>query len=276
MMLSGHSESPPFPREICGYQVERELTSGVTYLGVGSGNRKVVLKRLDEDCLLGKALHPSIAERLNRVRELAHVAVANLHGVVREGTDTFLVWEFVPGSTFDERLASPDRPVLELLVLAREIILHVESLHMQGIVHGSIAGGNVIVGADGSVRLTHISPLLYSEPVADFEAVVALLRSAADRCPDRHAPLRTLLVEAAETGMNLRTLGARIAVLLESGGKPPAIERAPERRLRARTLVEILVVAVLGLALGWGVWRAFDGGALRDPFHWIPDSSSAK
>jgi hypothetical protein len=275
MAISGHCEPAADRREICGYVLESELAAGVTYLAVGPGNRKVVFKRLDEDCLLGKALHPSIAERLNRVRELAHLAVANLHGVVRDGTDAFLVWEYIPGSTLDDWTSS-ERSARELLVLAGEIILHVESLHMQGIVHGSVVGGNVIVGPDGSVRLTHISPLLYSEPVADIEAVVVLLRGVADRSPPRHESLQTLLAEAAETGMNLRTLGTRVAVLLESGGKPPAAEPAPEKRLRVRTVIEILVVAALGLAVGWGVWRAFDGHAVRDPFHWIPDSPSAK
>ena len=50
----------------------RALTPDVTYLGVGDDGRQVVIKKLDTDCLLGAKLHPSIGERLNRVRELAH------------------------------------------------------------------------------------------------------------------------------------------------------------------------------------------------------------
>jgi hypothetical protein len=34
-------------------------------------------KRLDDDCLLDRELHPSIAERLHRVRELPVCNVAN-------------------------------------------------------------------------------------------------------------------------------------------------------------------------------------------------------
>ena len=274
-MLPTSTEPAATQREICGYRVERELAGSATYLAVGPGNRRVVLKRLDEDCLLGKSLHPSIAERLKCVRELAHVAVANLHGVIREGGDAFLVWEYVPGQTFDEYISSPGRSARELLVLAREIILHVESLHMQGIVHGSIVGGNIIVGGDGAVRLTHISPLLYTETAVDVESVVELLRRALEVRKETDLPLGMLLAAAAEQKMTRRTLGARVAALLESGAKPTGLERARDKRLRARTLIEIILVAALAIALGYGVWRAFAGESSA-AFRWIPGASSAK
>ena len=276
MTLPTSTEPAATQREICGYRVERELVAGLTYLASGPGDRRVVLKRLDEDCLLGKSLHPSIAERLKCVRELAHVAVANLHGVVREGTDAFLVWEYLPGQTFNESVSSAGRSAPELLVLAREIILHVESLHMQGIVHGSIVGGNIIVGADGAVRLTHISPLLYSETEVDVESLVELLRRTLEVRKETDSPLGMLLAEAAEQKLNVRTLGARVAALLESGAKPAGLERARDKRLRARTLIEIILVAALGIALGYGVWRAFAGESFPDAFRWIPGASSAE
>ena len=264
------------PREICGYRIERELAAGASYLAIGPGERQVVLKRLDEDCLLGKSLHPSIAERLSRVRELAHVAVANLHAVVREAGDAFLVWEYVPGQTFHEFVSAPHRTARELLVLAREIILHVESLHMQGIVHGSVIGSNIIIDSDGAVCLTHISPLLYTEPAADVESVIELLRIAVAGREESQSPLGLLLEEAGVQKMNLRTLGSRVAALLEAGARPLDLEPVREKRQRARTLIEILLVAVLGIALGYGVWHAFAGESLHDAFRWIPGSSSAK
>ena len=43
---------------------------------------------MDHDCLLRGQLHPSIRERLSRVRELAHGGVANLYGVGRDGGES--------------------------------------------------------------------------------------------------------------------------------------------------------------------------------------------
>ena len=70
------------PTELCGYPVDSALSpEGTSFLAIGPGGRGVVLKKLPEDCLLGDALHPSIRERLARVRELAHGGVAIRVGV---------------------------------------------------------------------------------------------------------------------------------------------------------------------------------------------------
>src|ERR671912_347757 len=82
----------PVPQEICGYPVDSALSAGgedglpPSYFAIGPGGRGVVLKPLESDCVLkGKGtLHPSIKERLSRVRELALAGVANLYGVERD------------------------------------------------------------------------------------------------------------------------------------------------------------------------------------------------
>ena len=92
------------PERVCGYRVRGVLTEGVSFLAEGEGGRLVVLKRVDDDCMLGKGLHPSIVDRLGRVREVAHPGVANLIGVEkgRQGDketrsqgdgDAWMVWE---------------------------------------------------------------------------------------------------------------------------------------------------------------------------------------
>ena len=88
---------------IGGYRIERELGEG-SLLASESNGRRVVLKMLEEDCLLKGALHPMIKDRLGRVRELAHLGVANLHGAERDGERAFLVWEFVEGITLEQYL----------------------------------------------------------------------------------------------------------------------------------------------------------------------------
>ena len=263
------------PSEICGYSIERILTPSQSYLALGPGGREVVLKKADADCLFNGKLHPSIHERLSRVRELAHPGVANLHGVVREGADAYLIWEFVPGRTLDEYLADPARTPRDLLVLARELILSVDSLHMQGIVHGAITGANVIVLPDNSLRLTHVSPLLYTDMDVDVESVVGLLQEAVERRGGQASPLGLLLADAAGQKPGLRALGAKVAAMLESrqSGTTEVLEE--ERHIRRRAILGALLVAVLGLALGYGVWRAMDSGTERLS-HWIPFAPSAK
>ena len=223
-------------------------------LGVGDDNRQVVIKRLDADCLLGGKLHPSIAERLNRVRELAHGAVANLYAVARDGGDAYLIWQYLPGRTWDEFIASAPT-ARERLSAARELILHVELLHMQGIVHGALIGSNLILGDDNTWRLTHISPLLYSDTSVDVESVTQLLTDAAG---EDNPALLQLLKGAEPTTLSLRALAAKVAALLDANGDAPAgVEKSPRRELRVRSLLLALAVTSCAVALAYAMWRAF-------------------
>src|SRR6266480_592821 len=131
------------------YEIEKELGEGA-YLGREKSGKRVVLKMLEGDCLLKGMLHPMIKDRLGRVRELAHLGVANLRGAEREGERAFLVWEYVEGVTLEEYLREgKDKRALEKI--AREIGAHVEGLHGLGIVHGALHARNVIVMGDGGV-----------------------------------------------------------------------------------------------------------------------------
>jgi tRNA A-37 threonylcarbamoyl transferase component Bud32 len=239
----------------------------------------VVLKKVDEDCMLRGKLHPSIKERLSRVRELAHGGVANLYGVDRDGTDAYLIWEYVPGQTFDEYVGSPARTPRDLLLLARELILSVDSLHMQGIVHGALIGGNVIVSADGLVRLIHISPLLYTDMSVDVESVRALLEHAVEYRGETASPLGQLLAEAHRDRMSLRQLGAKVGAMLESREPPPesSVQVIEERHIRRRTILAAAVVAILGVAIGYSVWRAVEAGPDLHPApNWFPSVPVSK
>lgn len=246
----------PTPPELCGYRVERALTPDLSCLALGPGGRRVVLKRVDEDCLLGNQLHPSIKERLSRVRELAHGGVANLHGVERDADAAWLVWEFVEGPTFDEYVADPQRTPRDLMVLARELILSVDSLHMQGIVHGALIGGNVIIAPDGAVRLTHISPLLYTDMDVDADCVLAMLEKAVEQRGEQGSPFGQLLAEARREQMSLRALGTKVAAMLEVRAEPTEPEiRGEERHIRRRALLAAGIVTLLGLLIAYAVWQ---------------------
>jgi hypothetical protein len=238
---------------LCGYRILRPL-GDTTHLGVGDDSRQVVIKKLDTDCLLGNKLHPSIAERLNRVRELAHGAVANLYAVARDGDEAYLIWQYLPGRTWDEFIAS--KPIArDRLLAARELILNVDLLHMQGIVHGSLIGSNIILGEDNTWRLTHISPLLYSDPAVDVESVAQLLTDAAG---DDNPALSRLLADADVRKLSLRALAAKVAAMLESNGDvPPDVEESPRRELRLRTIGLALAVTLLAVGLAYAIWRAF-------------------
>ena len=254
------------PAEICGYVVDTALSEKGTYLAIGPGGRGVVVKRMEDECVLNNQLHPAVRERLARVREIAHGGVANLFGVERDAGTAWLVWEYVQGKPFDEYAAHPDRTLRELASVGREVALAVDLLHMQGIVHGSVHGGNVIVSPGGAVRLTHVSPLLYTDAGPDAEAVLSMLESAVSLRGGENASLGWLLARAREDRPGLRALAARLAALVASGeldeAGGPADEEA-DRRPRRRALYGAVAAAIIGAAAGVVAWRTAISPELR-------------
>ncbi len=271
--------SPPSPAQICGCPVDSELNPGKTYLAIGDGGRGVVLKKMDDDCLLRGMLHPSIRDRLSRVRELAHSGVANLHGVGKEGDNAFLIWEYLEGDPFDVYATAEKRTPRELAMAARELIFAVDSLHMQGIAHGSLCANNVIVSPTGTVRLTHISPLLYDDTNVDVHAVAAMLEKIMERRGEQETALGHNISEGQRESLSLRQWGARLAAYIESRSvddpatAQPQLSDAPRRR----NLWAAVFVMVLGLAVAGAAWFAAEDGILSIPrsFH-MPQFTSGK
>jgi hypothetical protein len=103
------------PQRIGAYRVVRSLARQKSFVAVDEAGRRVVLKLLDPDCLLDNELHPSIHDRLARVRELAQANVANLYGVERDLDLVFMVWEYVDATSFVEYASSPDLSDADLI-----------------------------------------------------------------------------------------------------------------------------------------------------------------
>jgi hypothetical protein len=260
--------------EIGGYSGVAELTAGQTWRARAAGGREVVLKALDDDCLWNGQLHPNVKDRLSRVRELAHVGVANLYGVERDAGLTYLVWEYVAGQTLAERAASASAcPPRDLLLLARELVLAVEMLHARGIVHGALKASNVIVDADGRIVLTHVSPLLYTEPAEDVAALQELLGDLLEQRGESDSPLGRLLDDVGDTEVPLRRLAGRLGALLESrdaegaagGGAVEDADRVQAKAIRRRAVVAAGAIVVAGVVLFAGLRHYGNARTPRPP-----------
>lgn len=145
-----------------------ELHPGQTWLTFDDAGRRVVHKRLPDDCCQRGQLHPSVKLRLQRLRELPLASFANVIGVERTDRGVVLVSEYVEGRPLD-RVPESDR-----IRMVRELRLAVMSMHQHGMVHGAIKPGNAIVTPDGLLKLIDPSPLLHDDPAVDLAAVDAM------------------------------------------------------------------------------------------------------
>ena len=142
-----------------------ELRKGHSWLAIDESGRRVVHKRLPDDCCPRGQMHPSVKLRLQRLRELPLGSFVNILGVERTEQGVVLVSEWIDGVPLDQT-AEVDRPRL-----LRELRLAVMSMHQHGMVHGSIKPGNVIVDLNGQIKLIDPSPLLHDDPKIDLKAV---------------------------------------------------------------------------------------------------------
>ncbi len=246
--------------EIGGYEVIRAMSEGHSWLAAAPGGRVVALKVLDDDCLWKGQLHPSIKDRLGRVRELAHTGVANLYGVERDAGLVYLVWEFVQGQNLIEYASTSQCGGRDFLLAARELVMGVEMLHARGIVHGAIKGENVILAEGGRrVVLTHVSPLLYSEPDGDVVDLLALLGDLLEHRGEIDTPLGRLVEGAREQGLTLRQLAGKMSALIEAREPAEVREEGPARhlgrRIRRRSMTGAIALALGGILLFAGLWH---------------------
>jgi serine/threonine protein kinase len=123
--------------------------------------------RLNRDVAI-KALQPAVAadpERIARfereaqlLASLHHPNIAGIHGL-EEATGsgqsaTYLVLEFVDGKPLDALLRDTGAlPPVEAVAIARQIADAIAAAHEKGIIHRDLKPGNVMVTADGQVKV---------------------------------------------------------------------------------------------------------------------------
>jgi hypothetical protein len=243
--------------EICGYRVVGVLASQRGCIGETGNGRKVVLKLLEEDCLLKGQLHPSIKERLARVRELPQLQVANLISVERDQGQAYLIWEFLEGQTFEEFYTT--RWPRDVILALREVVLCVEAMHLNGMVHGALHGRNIVIDRDARVRVTHLSPLLYTDPAEDERAMMHLIQDIVAKRGWERTGLGEIVQQSLGHPPTMRDLRAKLSAMIESRdleAQFPTISNHAEEdvRTRRKAVYSAVAVACVGGAVALGAW----------------------
>ncbi len=172
---------------------------------------------LREQRILARLQHPHVAQLLDA-------------GFTPTGTP-FLALEFVAGENLVQHARSRGLPVRERLALFMDACAAVEHAHRNLIVHRDLKPGNVLVSAEGRVKLVDFG--IAKVLTGDVEPT----RTQARRMTRAYAAPEQLAGEAATTSIDVYALGVMLAELLagrrpgSADGGAPADDDSTRRRL---------------------------------------------
>ncbi len=158
------------PTQVIGsYVIERRLphvSERFTYLAKRRGtvgfSKKVVIRRLDLDMSKDASHIGALVKRLNIAEELSDANVVGVSDVVAQGSDYFVISEYIPGRDLATLLESKGEIAPEVVLHAVMQVLHgLESIHgfrrsdaeETAVVHGDICAENILLTESGLVKL---------------------------------------------------------------------------------------------------------------------------
>jgi serine/threonine-protein kinase len=180
--MSGEADQAPVLRD---YETT-SLLARTAISTLWAGRQRLTGQPVALQCLLAElAAAPGVPERLGvaarRLANLDHPRVIPIYDVVAEKGTVCLVLELVRGVTLRSLMSEGALPPATAIAAADDLLAALQAAHAQGVVHGDVRPENVMVPADGGVRLGGFA-------VAEAVAAVGLRPAAGDAYADPARP----------------------------------------------------------------------------------------
>ena len=205
--------------------------------------RDVAIKRLAGHVRRDARAIVSFEREMRLASALHHPNVVAVHDVETIGDDAFLVMEYAPGGSLQDRIERDGRiPESEARRVATDLLAALGALHAKGIVHRDVKPSNVLLDASGRAKLADFT---VARDVVSGETV----GGASDRpagtwaymSPEQARGLR------ATAQSDLYSLAATIYTAL--AGKPPvSLDGADEHEARMRIAREPAALPLAGVS----------------------------
>ncbi len=236
---TGDADDPLVGQRLGPYDVVRRIGlggMGAVYEAVRADDqfkKRVAIKVVQSSLTSAVTLARFRRER-QILANLQHKNIATLldGGVTPDGRP-FLVMEFVDGEPITTWCDRRRRSVSERIALVRQVCDAVRHAHVNLVIHRDLKPGNILVTADGSVKLLDfgVAQLTGGE---DADAELPLTRGGARAFTPEYASPEQIAGEPLGTATDLYSLGVVLVELLcghrphgsSSGASPAATERA--------------------------------------------------
>lgn len=116
--------------------------------------RKVAIKRMREELKRDQKERDHFLQEARMVAGLHHPTIVDIHTIVEEGDDLFLVFEYVEGKTVERLLAEKKALPLDFSKrVMRGVCEALEYAHKHGVVHRDLKPSNIMVTPEGETKV---------------------------------------------------------------------------------------------------------------------------
>ncbi|MEW6338158.1 MAG: serine/threonine-protein kinase [Acidobacteriota bacterium] len=117
---------------------------------------------------LGEPARERLRREVRLGRSLRHPNLVRMFELIEAGDRLAVVMEHVPGGSLAQRASGGQVPVAEVVRFAGEVLAALEFLHGQGVVHRDVKPSNLLLDAEGRVRLADFGLVRRLEGDADL------------------------------------------------------------------------------------------------------------
>jgi serine/threonine protein kinase len=140
------------------YAIVRPLGQGgmgVVYEAIDRKlDRRVAIKRLRPSAEAGAPGREQLLQEAKMVAALRHPNIVDVHSIVEQGGEDYIVFELVEGRTLDELLREhPRLGAREARGILSAVCAALEFAHARGVVHRDLKPANIMITAQGAVKV---------------------------------------------------------------------------------------------------------------------------
>ena len=173
------------------FEVGREIGAGgmgVVYFGRDrSLDRVVAIKRMREEIRWDARERERFIAEARLVARLKHPHIVEIHTIVEQDGEVYLVFEFIPGQTLMESIAQKKMlPFEKARDLFRGVASALDFAHGSGVIHRDLKPGNLMVDSEGRVRIMDFGiARLTEEAVSRHSKTKSMVGTPLDMAPEQ-------------------------------------------------------------------------------------------
>ena len=115
--------------------------------------RRVAVKKMRDEIRLDPQERRRFVNEARLVAQLHHPGIVDVYGIVEDGMDVYLVFEFVAGLTLQDALKEGPMDLARVRSVVKGISAAVEHAHERGIIHRDLKPSNVMLTSEGLIKV---------------------------------------------------------------------------------------------------------------------------